>query len=82
MVDRPPKVTRVELEQGGFRFRGRVGRGADELQLVRDSKDVRVDSDAFDDSERLVEHDVRGFPSHSRELLQLVDIPRDFSTVL
>ena len=81
MVDRPPKVAWVELEQGGFRFCGRVGRGADELQLVRDSKDVRVDSDAFDDSECLVEHYVRGFPSHAGELLQFVDIPRDLPTV-
>ena len=49
---------------------------------MRDPKDVHVHGDAFDDSECLVEYDVRGFPSHAGKLLQLVDIPRDFSTVL
>ena len=43
---------------------------------------MRVHGDAFDNAERLVEHDVRGFAAHSGKLLQLVDVARDLAAVL
>ena len=36
---------------------------------MRDPKDVRVHGDAFDDSECLVEHDVRGFAATPGKLV-------------
>ena len=82
MVDGTPVFARVQLEQGGLGLRRRVGRGAGELQPVRDAEHVRVHRDALHDAERLVEHDVRRLATHARQLLQLVYVARDLAAVV
>ena len=49
MIDRPPALAGIELEQILFGLQGSVGIG--ELQAVRNAEHVRVDRNAFDYAE-------------------------------
>ena len=66
VIDRPPALAGIELEQVLFGLQGSVGIG--ELQAVRNAEHVCIDCDAFDDAEPFVQHDVRRLPAHPRKL--------------
>ena len=78
MIDRPPALAGIELEQILFGLQGSVSIG--ELQAVRNAEHVCIDRDAFDDAEPFVQYDVRRLPAYARKLLKAFHVTGYFAT--
>lgn len=83
VVDRLPILARQNLEQVLLGLERLFGmRLGTQHQAVRDAVDVRIDRDALDNAKPHVEHDVRRFASHARQLHEFLHVGRYLAAIV